>query len=455
MATVGSANRVDAVDLQLMVNASAMAQPQAQAPSSSAVSSEPDARISSAGRLRSATSAVLDAAHQLNQASTWQATRATSDNAAVVQAVSDGAAAGEHTVAVESVAKGQITSSPTFSSLGTLVGIGTLKIELGSWNSSMSTFATNPNWPKASVSFGPKDTTMEEIRDRINAAGVGVIAVVVSDATGSRLVLRSTMTGSDNGFRVTAESPSQASQETAQALAALGFDPAASASGSNLVQSAQDARLSIDGRVTQSSQNLVNDPTSGLTLLLQGQEGAQAHIRVEADVEGLHGQIQAFAHAYNNMVTQLAQTPASEQGGSAQTARTIQQRVESAFSFGSRAGTLGGQLKAVGLQLDAQGQLQISADRLNHALQVNPQRVGQLFDASDAGSGAPGLTARLQDIQLSDLSAAAATSAAASPAAPAQPTAAGAQFRQRLLEQYASASSSGQEDELTISANEA
>jgi hypothetical protein len=88
----------------------------------------------------------------------------------------------------------QSDSAATLSSLSIAIGIGvdidTLDIELGNWSGPQSTFVPNPQWPKASVNAGTKDISLERVRDRINAAGVGVLAVVVSDATGSRLLLR-------------------------------------------------------------------------------------------------------------------------------------------------------------------------------------------------------------------------------------------------------------------------
>ena len=90
MATVGSASRVDGVDLQMMVSAAnTFARPQTGTSATTHADAEPDARISQAGKLRGATSAVLDAAARLNKTQTWQATKATSDNEAVAQAVSD------------------------------------------------------------------------------------------------------------------------------------------------------------------------------------------------------------------------------------------------------------------------------------------------------------------------------------------------------------------------------
>lgn len=455
MATVGSTSRVDGVDLQLMVNASAFARPQAGASTTRANDAEPETRISSAGKLRSATSAVLDAAAQLNNSQTWQATKATSDNEALVQAVSDKAAPGSYAIQVDAVATAQTTTSANFSSLSTVVGIGTLDLQLGTWNSSTSTFATNPNWPKASVTFGPKDTSLEHIRDKINAAGVGVIATVVSDATGSRLVLRSTSTGSANGFKVEAEPLDKGDDKAAQTLAAMGFNPAQVSGGEAITQNAQDAKVKIDGRDVQSAQNLIDDEPTGLTLRLNGQESGSATIHVSTDTQAMAKDIQSFAHAYNNMVSQLDQADASSSDSSVQEAKAIQQSMREAFSSPLGGASSGAKFNAIGMHLGQDGRLSVDEASLNQALEQDPGKVEQLFDARGAKDPSSGLAARLLALPTGqdDATTPSASQDAASSQQTDAPSAAGTLYKQRLLEQYAA--SSMHEDDNVMTANEA
>lgn len=456
MATVGSATRVDGVDLQMMVSAAtAFARPQTGV-NAPAADAEPDAHFSQAAKLRSATSAVMDAAARLNKTQTWQATKATSDNEAVVQAFSDKAAPGDYTVNVDAMAMAQSSASASFSSLSTVVGIGTLNIELGSWNTSLSTFATNPNWPKASVTLGPKDTSLERIRDKINAAGVGVIALVVSDATGSRLVLRSTATGEANGFKASPQADGQTSGEAAQALASLGVDPR-SVGGDNeaVAQPAQDARLRINGRQVQSAQNLIEDDNSGLTLRLNSNSADPVQIHVEADTQAMAQDIQSFARAYNDMATQLADSDPTSTDTSMQAAHAIEQRIQEAFNADAGTNSLSQPFQSIGIQL-RDGQLQVDENALDQALKQNPAQVEQLFDGSGGAGRSSGLATRLLELTRSDAPLAAALHASAPTSEQGNPPAAGALFRQRLLEQYTqSATPSMHEDDVTMSANAA
>lgn len=463
MVSVGSTAKVEGVDTQRVFNAApAFARPTGQSVRATEGDTRPD--ISAAGRLKSTTAATLDAADRLTRPQTWRATKATSDDEATVQAVSNQARPGTYKVAVDSVAAAQSTASATFSSIATVIGIGTLKIELGSWNASQSTFATNPNWPKASVTFGPKDTSLERIRDKINAAGIGVIASVVSDATGSRLVLRSTTSGESNAFKVETEAGEGMDQASANALSAMGFDPSkVRGDVDKLLQPARDARVNIDGRQLQSPQNLVEDEATGLSLRIKAPSDTPVAVRVEPDTEAMRDDIQSFAITYNELSRQLSQLPEGSDDNTVQVARDIQSRVEQAFKGQAPEDKeAAGALRAIGIQMNRDGLIEVDPTRLSRALREAPTQVEQLLSASGDRPTDQGLARRLTGLQLSDADAGAASEAASSrPGEEPSGTPAGALFRQKLLEQYsplspADAPDTGKGDEeLAIQANEA
>jgi flagellar hook-associated protein 2 len=412
---------------------------------------------------------MLDVAAKLTQRQTWSATKATSSDDSVVQAISDQARPGTYKVEVDSVAAAQATASATFSSISTVIGIGTLKIELGNWNASQTAFATNPNWPKASVTFGPKDNSLERVRDKINSAGVGVIASVVSDATGSRLVLRSTSSGADNGFKAEAEPGQGSDPQAAAALAAMGFDPSqVRGGGSELLQPAQDARVKIDGRELKAGQNLVEDEKTGLGLRVKSASQTPVDIRVEPDTEAMQDGIQAFAVTYNEMSKQLAAFEDAPADDATQAARDIQSRVQKAFDANQVNDTgevsSAERLRDIGVRMDKDGRLEVASDKLAAALKERPEEVERLFAATAEGQGSiTGLAQRLADVRLAEPPAPpSATSTSASTAPAAASPAAGALFRQKLLlEQYAppeaseSSALDRQDTELVFQANEA
>lgn len=439
MVPVGSSAKVDSVDLQKVVNAApAFPRPAAPAPKPHEPDSGPD--ISASGRLKSTTAAMLDVASRLTRAPTWSATRAVSSDESVVQAVSDQAKPGTYSVAVDALALAQTTASATFSSISTVIGIGTLKIELGGWNASQTTFAMNPNWPKASVTLGPKDTSLERVRDKINSAGIGVIASVVTDATGSRLVLRSTATGKDNGFKIEAQADAGSTPQDANALAAMGFDPG-KVQGAEMIVPAQDAKVRIEGRALQSSQNLIEDKASGLSLRVKSLSKQPVDIRVEPDTDAVRDDIQSFAITFNELHRQLGEPGANPGDDTRQAARTIQARVQQAFQAADAKDTMAARLRNAGIRMNEEGRLEIDPLRLERALKRQPQQVQALFtQEADNDPQRSGLARRLADIYLSETQAPSAPGVGALPAAeePGQ-TAAGAIFRQKLLEQYSRA----------------
>lgn len=267
--------------------------------------------LSSVGKLQSSLSTFLSASQTLGADSTWSSvpSTATSSQPASVGATSDGtAAAGNYSVDVNSVAAAQATTSASFSGMGTVIGLGTLHIELGGWNSSQTAFSMNPNWPKSDVMVGPHDNSLEKIRDKINAAGVGVVASVISDATGSRLVLRSTSTGQDNGFKVSATEDPASKADVG--LAALGFDPSLNQNGTTLTQAAADATGQVNGVDVKSPSNTVTDAVPGLSLKFSKVTDGAVDVSVSPDKNSIRKSITDFAQSYNEL-NAAGQAPAS------------------------------------------------------------------------------------------------------------------------------------------------
>jgi len=306
--------------------------------------------LSSLGKLQSAQSSYLSAAQKLSEDTSWATTVVQSSQASAVSASSDGTASvGDHSVEVSSLATAQATSSASFSGVGTVIGIGTLHIELGGLNSSQTAFSTNPNWPKADVRVGPHDTSLERVRDKINAAGVGVVASVISDATGTRLVLRSTSTGADNGFKVTASGEN--GKPPSPDLAALGFDPSiAQQQGTVQTQAAADAKAKIDGVEVTSSSNTLTDAVQGVSFKLGKVTESPVKVSIGIDQDALKKSISEFTQSYNEL-NALGQPPSAPR-----------QR-----------------LADIGIEQDASGALNIDRTRLDKALATQTEKVRDVF----------------------------------------------------------------------------
>jgi flagellar hook-associated protein 2 len=332
MSSVASSLKADGVEQQLLVSTAAPAsRAHAAAP---APLPQDEASISSAGRLRGTAMVVRDVAETMAQSAVWQAQQVQSSAPDQVQASSEAAPLGRHDVRVDALAEAQVTATATFSSLSTVIGIGTLNIEMGKWSNSSSTFATNPNWPKANVTMGPQDNTLERVRDRINAAGVGVIASVVSDATGSRLVLSATSTGADNGFRIQAE-PGSTAQLMAQAnqIAKFAYSPDQDSAGQGmqLLQSAQDAQVSVDGRPLSSDANVLDDQVTGLRLNLKTTTSGASRLDVQSNDEGIKRRLQSLAASMQDLQQQVQQPSTSGDTVSRQAQQDARQEAQQAL----------------------------------------------------------------------------------------------------------------------------
>jgi flagellar hook-associated protein 2 len=346
------------------------------------------AELSVEGRRQSAVSAFADAAQKLMDPATWMATQAISSQPDVVNAISSSnTPTGDYTIEVKGLAKAQATSTATFSGLGTTIGLGTLNLDIGTWNGSQSAFMTNPNWPKASLTIGPKDNSLERVRDRINASGVGVLASVISDATGSRLVLRASGTGRAQAFKVEATPEAEQASRTASSVDAtlqeLGFDPSRSNQGMQQIEAAADAQATVNGRSLSSPDNALFDPQTELTLQLQSTSEQAVTVSVRPDVAAITKAITGFAQRFNELNPQTLDQNQSQSPDTALISR-MQQVLTSAADGPLREG-----LQAIGIRLN-RGSMQVDTPRLQEALTQDPDTARSLLTQATT-AGEPGL----------------------------------------------------------------
>ena len=183
-------------------------------------------KLSSMGKVQSYISALQDAARKMTDAGTWKAVTATaSDASALSVAAADGAVPGTYNVTVSKLAMAQSVASGAFASSGDTVGSGTMTITLGRWDDTASAFTPKTGATPVAITVGDGDT-LAAVRDKINAAGAGVVASIVNDASGARLSIRSKDTGVENGFQITVNDAGDAVDSDAGGLSRLAYDPA-------------------------------------------------------------------------------------------------------------------------------------------------------------------------------------------------------------------------------------
>lgn len=338
-----------------------------------------NAKLSSWGQIKSSLSSLRDASNALNNADTWAAKRASSGNESAVKVTADASAAvGSYSIEVLDLAAAQslATSSLTpYASPTSTVGQGTLTIQMGRWNATQDDFTADADRAALNITIGPGEDTLEGIRDKINAAGGEVTASIVTDTSGSRLVLRGP-SGAANGFTVTSADAG---------LAALTYDPEQGINNMEAAQTAADSRVRVNGLLVSSQTNSVS-AVDGLTLKLAAKTTAAVDVAVEADTESISKAISTFATAYSSLATlikdQTAYNAATESGATLQgdgTARNLQQQLRSLIGGVSGASSVYARLADIGLDPQANGTLSVNSSKLDEALASGLAEVKRLF----------------------------------------------------------------------------
>jgi flagellar hook-associated protein 2 len=310
--------------------------------------------------------------------------------------VSGQASATSFSVGVQALAKAQSTVS-TAVAAGASIGSGALTLQLGTWNAGVFTAGTAA---AVSVTVGANDD-LSQVAAKINDSGSGVVATVLSDASGERLMLRSKETGAVSGFRV------QATEGTGPTdvpgLSRLAFDLAAPTVGmaANTYQAGQDAKATINGIAVTSATNQLKDAVPGLTISLNEVTTSEAMITGTVDKEAMTKNIQAFVDAYNAINTMLAEstkyddvakTRGNLQGDS--TTVGLRNSLRSVLTAGVEGGTFK-MLSDIGISLGRDGNLTVNGAKLSTSLD-NLDEVKKLFIQRHEDGTSTGLAAKMK-----------------------------------------------------------
>lgn len=345
-------------------------------------------RISEYGKLQSATAALRDAALALSGDATWGQTTGTSSNAAAVGvAVRSGAAAGDFTLEVLALAKAQSLASAAFGSSAQVVGAGSLHIELGSWGPGQASFTPRSGATAVDVTIEATDT-LAQVRDKINAAGAGVTAMILNDGGGARLVMRSTSTGAENAFR-TLVTDADGNHSDAAGLSAFAFDPSASSAVMTQTEASANASATFNGLAITSASNTLADVIDGVSLTLNATTDAAVNISVRQDNDAIKKNLQSFVDAYNAYAKLIANEvrydAASKTAGPLQGDSSVigmQRQMRALIGASSGASSVFGRIADAGLELQSDGSVKINAGKLDAAL-ANLPEMRKLFANTD------------------------------------------------------------------------
>ncbi len=349
-------------------------------------------QITAVGALKSAISDFQTALGGLNKPELFQARSATSSNADLLSVTAGvTAGAGSYKVDVTQLAAGSKVALQAIKDNSTApvtLGSGTLTVSVG-----------DESLP--AITVDESNNTLAGIRDAINKAGAekGLSATIVTDTSGSRLVLSSSKTGDGNDITVAVGSGSTGDLSK---LAFAGGTAAPGADGSaGVVTKAANAELTIDGLNISSATNKIDTAIEGVTLDLKGLTDAKKPITVGVtlDEAGVKKQVQSFVDAYNKLIGVInAQTKVTSVGdgkapvtgalvGDA-TARTLLGTIRNELVNVQGSGAVRA-LTDIGVTTQKDGTLKVDTDKLDTAMGSGFEELAALF------AGEKGLATRL------------------------------------------------------------
>jgi len=343
-------------------------------------------QLSAYGKLNAAVAAFRDASMAVTKSDTWTTTTSTSSDATSVSVTSGTAAPGSYAVAASQLAAAQSLSGGVVANASAL-GTGTLHIELGQFSTDQSTFTPKSGATAVDVVIGTGEDSLSSIADKINKASAGVTASIVTDLSGSRLVLRSSATGKENGFRITSTGA------PGSALANVAFDPSTGVTGMTKTQTAQNALASVNGLAIESASNTIEGAVAGLAIKLNKVTTSPVDITVDQDDDAIKTKLQAFADSYNALNTlmkeQLKYDAGTKEAGPLQGDRTavaLQVSLRQMLGSNSGASSKYTRLSDIGMEIQKDGSLLVNTTKLTAALDTAPAEMRKMFANVDSST---------------------------------------------------------------------
>jgi flagellar hook-associated protein 2 len=232
--------------------------------------------------------------------------------------------------------------------------------------------------------------TLQQVIDKINAAGAGVTAAAVRDGNGStpyRLSLSSATTGVRGRFIVDSGAFDLGLQTLEAGRDALVF-----------YGSSDPAR----GVAVTSSTNTIDSVLPGVKIDLRGRSNDPVNLTISTDTDGIVASVNAFLQAFNTVTdriaTQTKYDQTTQKGGALLGDGTVIELRSALFNTIQAAGigTSGRfrSLSDIGVKIGSGGTLTLDQDRFRAALQEDPASVESLFTArtvvDDAEQDVPG-----------------------------------------------------------------
>lgn len=295
---------------------------------------------------------------------------AASSNQAVLTATADSTAiTGQHIIAVNQLASVASQYTDALASADSRFTPGDLKFQVG-------------NGQVQTITFDPDHSTLQTAVDKINSSNAGVTASLLTDASGTHLVLVSNTSGSAGDLTITS------------APSGLGFHTGTTG---------QDAKLTVDGVPIVSSTNDVSNAIPGITINLNGDtSGTPVRLTVGTNTTGIQNAVDKFVSAYNDIVkninSQFAYNSSNKTSGTLAgdgTVRNLQTALLgfAAFQY-SNSGSIT-TLRSLGITMQDDGTLQVDDSTLANTIKNDPSDVQKFFQGTNSDGFATNLSTQL------------------------------------------------------------
>ena len=339
-------------------------------------------QISTYGEIKSLTSKLGDIVSKLTRDSAWNGVSISSSNPTLSGTMTGIAATGTYNIKVTDLAQAQTTALggaggaalPKDKPMG---AAGTIKLTMGAESKDIAIESSD---------------TLTKIATKINEAGMGIQASIVTNVDGQeRLMLRSKETGTDKAFTVD--------------LGSLSSAPAAL--GQTTTQTAQNAKVELNGMEVESSTNTFANTIPGMSFTVSEVTSTAATLNVKADTEAMKKNIQEFVDTYNELNDLLTKSTKSVRTADGKLDPSVQKEGVGTLQGDSAtvslqnslrmltqgiSGSTGGltRLAEIGIQMQEGGKLSTDTTKLDKAL-TNLEGLKGLFankaDALGQGGG--------------------------------------------------------------------
>lgn len=330
-----------------------------------------EAKISAYGKLDSALSTFQDAVAKLKDPALFSSLSSTVDGEGITASDSSSAQAGRYEVSVTQLAQAQSLASAGFSDRDAALGGGTLSLTVGGKD--------------VDIEIGEDASSLDDIRDAINASDAGVRATIVNDGDPDapyRLVLTSKETGTE----ATISDMSFTASGTDK-----GLESSLNLTAMEETVSAQNAELTVNGIAISSSSNKVEGAIEGVTLTLSAT--GDSTVKVENDNFALRDAITTFVDSYNDLQGTVDQLTSfdSDSGAAGEllgdaTLRNIDARLRSGLVSSVDAGGLSS-LSDLGITLQLDGTLELDDKKLDDVITNQRGDLATFFSGTTDASG--------------------------------------------------------------------